>query len=774
MIKGSIGRVGLATLLATAAAAPAIAQTAASPAAAPELQDNPDIVVTAQKRSQSLSDVPISITAQTGQQLVDKGISDIQGLTRITPGLSFVDSGRGVPVLSLRGVGFFDQSIGGRPTVSVYADEAPLPFSQMGRAASFDLERVEVLKGPQGTLFGQSSTGGAINYIAAKPTSQFSAGVNASFGRFDTLESQGYVSGPVTSTLKGRIAVNVVEGGDRQFSYTRPNDTIGSQDFLQGRILFDWRPTARLRIQTNVNGFRDKGELLELQLIGVRRPSAATAPLVAYPAAPRSNRAVDFNPNRNYGQSNRFYQGVLRADYDVFDAMTLTSLTTYSHLDVDIPTDGDGTSLPAYDQQLNGSARSFSEELRASGDVGGLHYLVGGNYARDHTNEVNAVDQTVANGSQVNGQPLLDKLTTLLQQSFRTYAAFADATYSVVPGVRLTAGVRYTKQELAYNGCLRVDTANAARGYTSVINGYRAANNLPPIGIVAVGQCVTLDTALLPARAFGQQNEDNVSWRLGVDFKPVRGTLVYFNVNRGYKSGSAPAPGATAVAQFNPAKQESVTAYELGTKSALFNHKVDVTAAAFYYDYKDKQLLGRAIYQPNVFGAVTALVNVPKSRVYGAEAQVTVRPIHGMTLSGAATYLNTKVQSSFSNYSIIGQLLNFKDSPFPYTPKWQFTIDGEHRVPLSATLMGTVGGTYSYRTSTIAGFGRDPRLAIDSYGLLDLRAGIEALDGAWRLQAFGRNVTGKYYWTNVSVGADAIRRLPGTPATYGVQASYRF
>src|SRR3546814_508057 len=131
-----------------------------------------DIVVTASKRAENLSDVPMSITAISGDSLREKGITDIQGLVKVTPGLSYTDSGQGTPVFSLRGVGFFETSIGARPTVSVYTDEVPLPFSVMAQGAAFDLERVEVLKGPQGTLFGSNSTGGAINYIAAKPRSE--------------------------------------------------------------------------------------------------------------------------------------------------------------------------------------------------------------------------------------------------------------------------------------------------------------------------------------------------------------------------------------------------------------------------------------------------------------------------------------------------------------------------------------------------------------------------------------------------------------------------
>ena len=213
---------------------------------------------------------------------------------------------------------------------------------------------------------------------------------------------------------------------------------------------------------------------------------------------------------------------------------------------------------------------------------------------------------------------------------------------------------------------------NSATAYTVVVNGQRtkpANGSLAPIGPLSPGQCVSLDNNLNTVRGFGRLDEHNVSWRAGLDFKPFRHTLLYANVSKGFKGGSSPAPAATSIVQLQPVRQESVLAYEVGVKSTLIDRLLDVSAAGFYYDYRDKQLLGRAVFTPNIFGALGALVNVPRSRVAGAEAQVTVRPAHGLTLSAAGTYLDTRVLGSFVNYDIIGQQSNFGGSIFPYTPK---------------------------------------------------------------------------------------------------------
>jgi outer membrane receptor protein involved in Fe transport len=733
-----------------------------------------DIVVTAQKRQQTLSDVPMSITALTGSQLLSKGISDVQDLVKVTPGLSYLDSGRGVPVFSLRGVGFFDASIGARPTVSVYIDEAPLPFSIEAKGASFDLERVEILKGPQGTLFGASSTGGAINYIAAKPTSDFQAGFTGSYGRFNTVDLQGYVSGPIAPTINARLAVRTVHGDDWQQNYTR-HDTLGAQNFTQARLLVDWKPTDRITVRLNVNGSYDRSDTQAPQFQGVSKPSPVIPLLVSYPTAPANDRAADWDPNSDFRRHNGFIQSSLRVDYDVSEAFKLTSLFSYAHQHIDTFSDADGTALTNINIGVKGKLDSVSEELRASGDVGRLHYLVGGSYAGDITHENDDLFQPYSS-SNTPATPL-DEPGTLSSQNFKTYAAFADATYKLTDKLRFNAGVRYTKQDLDYNACLYVADQNSANAFTTIINGLRAkpANgSLPPIAPLVVGQCASLDSGINPARIFGTFNESNVSWRAGLDYKPTKRTLLYVTVSKGYKGGSSPATGASSIDEFTPVKQESVLSYEAGIKTALFNRVLEFSAAGFYYDYHDKQLLGRAIFTPNIFGPLQALINVPKSRIVGAEGQITLRPVRALTLSAAGTYLDSKVRSSFSNYDIIGNPIQLKGDRFPYTSKWQLVLDGEWKPPLTETLNGVLGANASYRSSTVAGFGGDPRLDIDSYWLVDLRAGVEARNGRWSAQVYGRNIFNQYYWNNVAAQTNSVRRYAGMPATYGVQVSFKF
>ncbi|WP_353682146.1 TonB-dependent receptor [Sphingobium sp.] len=737
-----------------------------------------DIVVTANKRSQTLRDVPMSITAVGGSELASKGINNVADLVKITPGLSYVESGNSVPVFSLRGVGFFDTALGARPTVSVYVDEAPLPFSIMTAGAAFDLERVEVLKGPQGTLFGQNATGGAINYIAAKPKSEPEAGVTASYARFGTFDATGYATGALTSTLNARIAVRTVQGGAWQRSYTR-DDKLGDQNFTQGRFLLDWQASEKVRFALNLNGFVDKGETQAGQLIGIaatRPQSLGVVPLLtSYPVSPSNDRAADWNADQGLRRDNRFYQASLRSEIEMSDDFTLTSLTSYSDMRIRQVVDLDGTALSNALGRIKGNVSSFFQEVRITGKTGPLESIFGVNYAHDRSNEDDIFEYPYSTASQALLPTALFTATRPTgTQVFDTMAVFGNADLAVTDQITLHGGVRYTLADLDYKVCTRAANQAAADGQTALYNRLRAARGLAPIPAIAVGQCTSLDATITPAQKVGSFDQDNISWRAGVDFKPSARTLIYANVSRGYKTGSVPVTAATSLAQLGPVSQETVLAYEAGFKASLFDRLAEVNGAVFYYKYSDKQVKGRILTNPNILGPIEALVNIPRSKITGAEAQLTLRPARGLMLTAAGTYIDSKVTSDFPNYTILGTLQNFRDDAFPYTPKWQVVLDGEYRIPASSSVDVVLGANYNYRTKTRAGFGDEDALKIDSYGLLDLRAGIEAPDGKWRVQAFGRNVTNTYYWTNVAKYFDVVRRLAGQPATYGVQVGYKF
>lgn len=773
---------GLLTAVATPAISIAAAhaqtapaeQSSATPTADATSDAGPDIVVTATKREQALSDVPMSITAVSGADLAQKGIVDVEGLVKVTPGLSVVESGNGVPVYSLRGVGFFDTSLGARPTVSVYSDEIALPFSIMSQGAALDLQRVEVLKGPQGTLFGQNSTGGAINYVAAKPTRDPSAGGTVSYSRFNTVDATAYVSAPLSSTLGFRVAGRLNMGGDWQRSYIR-DDTLGQKFFYQGRLLLDWKPSDSVSFEFNANGFHDGSDTQAGQLIGRVYSSPAYAPnipiVVNQPVAPQDDRAADWDPGAPLRRDNDFYQFSLRGDVRLGDAITVTSLTAYSRMKIDQLVDQDGTPATASLTNVAGTLSSFSQELRTTAKIGPATIVIGGSYALDKSDE-HSIFKFPYTTSSYSTIPGLRSTASGLNgtQRFDTRALFGNVDLDLGKMLTLHGGIRYTAVDLHYVSCATAADASSATTYGTLVNVVRGRAGLGPVAI-GVGSCVSLSPALQPGQLDANLDQDNISWRAGVDFKPGRNALIYFNVSKGYKSGSAPTIPAIEQSELAPVTQESVLAYEAGFKLGIVPNRLDITGAIFDYEYRDKQLQGR---RPTILGVLPGLVNVPRSRIRGGEFQVNARPVSAMRISIGGTYLESTVTDDFNNYSILGLAANFKGNAFPYTPKYQLVADWEYTPSISSRLDAVLGVNANYRSSTNAGFGNDPRLAIGAYTLVDARAGVKGANSKWSATLFLRNLTDKYYWTNVARLSDVIRRYAGQPRTYGIQVSTKF
>src|SRR5712671_4762168 len=238
--------------------APVAGRTEAQQQSARPPETLEEIIVTANKREESINKVGLTIKALSGAQLEQQHVASLEGLAGAVPGLTFTQTDSNTPVYTLRGIGFYDTTLGAYPSVSVYLDQAPLSFPVLTTQTLFDIERVEVLKGPQGTLFGNNATGGAINYIAAKPTRDFKAGVSLDYSRFNTFTTDAYISGPLTENLLGRLAVKVESGNGWQQSISRPGDTNGAPKNYAVRLLLDWHPLEALRIQTDLNAWLDR------------------------------------------------------------------------------------------------------------------------------------------------------------------------------------------------------------------------------------------------------------------------------------------------------------------------------------------------------------------------------------------------------------------------------------------------------------------------------------------------------------------------------------
>jgi len=845
-----------ATIAASVFAGTAIAEEAAGDAMR-------EIIVTATKREEKLQDIGLTVNAIGGDILENRRIENVEDISKAVPGLAYAPSPNATPVYTMRGVGFYESSIGAYPNVATYIDQAPLPLPVMTTLTAFDLERVEILKGPQGTLFGNNATGGAINFIAAKPTSDFRAGVQLGYGRFNTVDASGYVSGPLADTLNARLAVKVTRGDEWQKSYMR-NDKLGKANEVAGRLLLDWKPSERLKMSLNINGWRDRSEPQAPALyndyaatatykrdaqgnlvpggsiqnpyiaaIGVQtndvdrfgNPRAVVingvptttvgSPFSNFPTAPLNPRAADWTPDKRPYSNNRFWQIALRTDYDITDTIQLTSITDYAHYNHLNGTEADGTFFNAIDLVRDrGLIKTFAQELRvASTDVDSpLRWVVGANFEDTSADEI--IDNTYYDASTSHGgqfQGFTANTYTSLQD-MRNWAFFGNLEYKLNEMINLRGGIRYTEaKRTARLGNQStpgyVEPSAVDFGITNFFNatwqalgtGVGVANLCPgavAAGLtqnawvyqpIADGESFTLNPNTCQAETFvGTLKESNTSWSVGIDIKPIEDLLIYLNVSRGFKAGSYPSVSAASTNQFQPVVQEKVTNYEIGFKATLSDLAMTINGAVFYNDYRNKQVRSKIV--DRIFGFLDALQNVPKSQIKGAELEMSIRPVEGLNVNFAATYLDTKVKryiganpnefaGQFLSYTAIP--LDFKGAKLPFAPKWQLSASFDYTMAISENWNAMIGAVISAQTKTIAGLydASDPVsqkvYRINGRTLIDLTAGLKSNNG-WKVLFWGKNITNKYYWTNATLSFDTNVRYVGRPAEYGVTVGYEF
>jgi iron complex outermembrane recepter protein len=756
-----------------------------------QAQDSTEIVVTANKREQRLNDVGLTVAVVSGDDLQNRQINSLADLANATPGLSFTNSANGTPVYTLRGVGFYETSLGAYPTVSTYVDEAPLPFPVLSSHSAFDLERVEVLKGPQGTLFGQNATGGAINYIAAKPTSTFQAGGSVSYGRFNEIIGDAFLSGPLSSTLTARLAGRIERADGWQVSNSRAGDRNGKVENYMGRLLIDFDPTESVRIKLNINGWKDNSETQAPQYIALFPQAAPFVPpqLAGAQFSPERPQASDWTPGVP-SRSNRMGQASLRAEFDINDDITLTSLTSYADYKQRQGDEGDGLPITTLDLINNdGRIKSFNQELRLSNSsASDFRWVVGANYEKSKVNQVVdlAFQDTSIRGlyGALFGYPFFS-LSYSNDQKFRTYAGFANVEYDIGK-LTVKVGGRYTKSRIDSSECGFDDSGspiNTGPLFYDILFG----GALGPYA----GQCYQINNTpdtyngVAPGasgRFTDTLKEDNFSWRVGLDYKPVQDVLLYANVAKGYKAGSYPTLSASLFSQYLPVTQESVLSYEAGFKATLLDRALQLNGAVFYYKYTDKQLRSKLV-DPN-FGILDTLQNIPKSDVKGFEIEMNIRPAQGLVINNTFTYLDATIKE-FTGINSGGVSANFAGANVPYTPKYQIGSNIDYEFAVSDSLNAFVGSSLNFRSGTVATIGGEINPAgvtspittvfgIDDYVLIDLRAGIAAADDSWRVSVWGKNVGNEYYWNNVVAAFDTIGRYAGKPATYGVSVSFKY
>ncbi len=719
-----------------------------------------EVIVTAQKREQAITDVALTVTSVTGAVARTMGIQDTRGVAMITTNIDIKGSGMADanPAVTVRGIGMNNFNANNNPSVGIYLDEVFLATPAMINMSTMDVGRIEVLKGPQGTLYGRNATGGAINIISAKPTREVEGFASASAAEYDTTKFEGAISGPLTDTLAGRISVLYSDQGESYHEYNRAAG--GRNDFedsetkaIRGQLAGDydrlsWNLNTSYMDQnlgntpfTAIGGFWDS-----VDDIFVTPCQGALPDCVNTLGLDVSDQ--DGDPFTHDFQESRV--GEMKIDSDVtsvnfrldyeFGNVSLTSISAYIKQDRDFGENIWSTPLEFFAVTHEEEIEQYSQELRLSGEMDRLRWIGGAFYWHDTYKSDNMANSADILGLLAGANPVFWNV----DQETDAYAFFASVDYDLSDRWMLTAGLRYSYEETDFKG-----------GTDATISDPDAFDDF-------LGEDLNLPQGITIPFTFIDDSidDDQVDYRLALEFRPSDEILAYGSVTSGFKSGGFFGDFTFDNSELEPFDSETVTAYELGVKATLVDGLVQLNGAVFYYDYEDIQT-----FVPSAIGF--KLDNLEKAEIGGAEIELLTSPIDGLDIRLGASYLDTDVDSKFPE---------FDGNELPNSPETQFTGLVRYEFPVTDSMHVALqlSGKYSdesFREST-----NNPWLQTDSYSVVNGRISLLAADGTWEVAAWALNLADEEYeqerFASDIIGM--IVAMQGNPRQYGVTVNYNF
>lgn len=705
----------------------------AQEAASQPTQSLEEIVVTAQRRGENLQRVPIAVSAVTAATAEALGVRGTQDLTTVTPGLNFtVAVGNATPFL--RGVGTMAVTAGQESSVALYVDGVYISSTSGSVFSLNNIERVEVLKGPQGTLFGRNATGGLIHVVTRDPSQEPKLEASIGYGNFETSQAKLYATTGITDTLAVDFAAYYQEQGEgwgkNRFSGREVNK-VDSDLALRTKLQFTPSDATRITLALDYSNLEGTA-------------GVATRPLEGSVAVDGTlftggfwDTLADFKPSLR----SEAYGGSLKVEQD-FSAARVVSLTAYRHTRASQNFDFDGTGAPLLAILLNPFERQFSQELQIlSPESSSINWIVGGYYFRSDA-RYDPVQQylypalTHAPGTIVN--------TTLSQQITNSIAAFAQATFPLGEATRLTTGIRYTHDRRSLDG-------------TAV----QQPSFLPPI-----------PPTVIPRQ---KDSAGQATWRIALDHDFTPTVLGYVSYNRGFKSGLFNAQDLSQP----PVDAEQIDAYEAGLKMDLLDRRLRVNVAGFYYDYSNIQL-------QRVSNGIVQLLNAASAEVYGADAEVTAIPVEGLTLRGGLSLLHSRygdfpgaVLSTPNRDPATGALVG-GNTFSSFNADGKHTVNSpEYTVNLSATYETRVNDHKLSFSASYFRSGRfywevDNRTSQEPYDLVSGEASWTLPSDRFTVRLWGRNLTDTEYYTQVTQQEIGDGAIAAAPRTFGVALDFTF
>jgi iron complex outermembrane receptor protein len=739
------------------------AEPASAPAGAAALET---IVVTAQKRSEDVQKVPITIQSYNTRAIESLGIRSSSDLGAVTPNVSIAlpSGAAGQPVITIRGIGLNDFNSNNAGPNGVYVDEVYISAPGSQTFQIFDLERIEVLKGPQGTLYGRNTSGGAINFISAKPSAETTADLKLGISSWRSTRVEGALGGALGDSVNARLAFikNDSKGYFRNAANGQREN--GADDYaLRGQLAY--APAEGFSLLANVHGGQVDTRPNVYRHIGTLDPASGAA---CSAAEALGGRCVDAF---GYGTPQDFYSGAfnrqeklrvsnlggsLRVEASLA-GLSWTSITAFERNTKFHPEDTDAGPSRLVEVNYGVRSNTFTQELRAAQDSGPVRWVAG----LYHLQETLRQDQPVQAFLDFDaiygagaGNGLAQIAYTRNRQTTRSQALFGQGDYVWTDMLKLTLGGRYTTETK------RFDTA--------------ASSQVQSTGIDAFGPVTPLWT-------FGESTRSaKASGRLALSYAAGERLNLYGSVASGFKSGGfnggfLSADPTEARAQLGPVKPENVTAYELGLKSELFERRLQLNVAVFYNDYQDMQVFNQI--PPVVPGGfnLQILTNAPKAHTTGVDLQLLAKPTSELTATLNLGLLSTRIDRWDSNNGT-GSAVNFTGNRLPLAPRTSLQAVLDYRRAVG-------GGEWSlqfdasYRARQYFDVANDPLITQDAYWLANARTSYTFGDGRYEAALFVRNLFDKQYLVggiNLSNPFGLVQQVVGTPRAFGATFTYRF
>lgn len=747
-----------------------------------------EILVTSRRREESIQSVPVAVTAYSGENLDMRSVTNIAELSSIAPNL-YVSSGpsgnSATASYYIRGIGQFDFVPNTDPGVGVYLDGVYIARQTGNVLGLLEPERVEVLRGPQGTLFGRNTIGGAISITSKRPTGEFGGKVEFTAGNRDHYQGKGYVEFPlVEDVLAGSISgMRQIQDGYGKRLLT--GEDMGDKDVWAGRATLNWKASEDLTVFLTVDGTSRDDNAVPHHPNDVVETNENIGGLLVYDAfvasppppfgfgMPYLNMTPDCpgfpgpvthctSPYISAKGYDSMGTGPNKGTLDVWGVsatidweagdVNVKSITAYRDQHDVSGLDFDASPLQMSEQQTDIHSDQFSQELQFFGKLGDrVDWLVGLYYSRESSHII-----FDANFLQPGIGPSI-QLDSRLKTS--SYAAFSSVSVKLVDNLSVTGGIRYSKDKKTFrdrpNFLVNPYLGGAPSSAYATPGGFPIPNFLP------------LDTVITASN-----NWDNVSPKASVEYQATDDVFLYGAVSWGYKSGSFLAralTGSPGPLQYDP---EKVVSYELGAKLDLFDRRVRLNAAVFQMDYKD--------IQTTVLindGAVvnTPTVNAGKARIRGFEAEVVAVLAEGLRFDGSlghvdAEYRKLNAPDTFPNAQIPFGL----DAKFAQTPSWTANAGLQYEFALGNNGSLTLRGDMTHRSRIFPNVPNEISVSDNSLTMFNARITYTTADELWQVSAWGTNLTNEFYKTFGFVGFGIASSYYGPPRTYGGTLTRRF